>query len=74
VATDTVGNLKRSAEGVVKRGIGQQQMVKQDMKPYDEAILKLAVTTLHAMLTLPVFEHVVRVKLWDKPTPDLDLR
>jgi hypothetical protein len=51
----------------------QQHMAKQDMKPYDEAILKLAMLTLHGMLTLPVVERVVRAKLWDRPAPDLDL-
>ena len=35
------------------------------MKPYDEAILMLTMTTRHAMLTLPVFERVVRANLWD---------
>lgn len=51
----------------------QQQMTRQDMKPYDEDILKLAMTTLDGMLTLPEFERVVRAKLWDKPAPDHDL-
>jgi hypothetical protein len=45
----------------------QAQMTKQGLKPYDEALLRLAMTTLHNTLAAPLFEHVVRAKLWDQP-------
>ena len=44
----------------------QAQMTKQGLKPYDEALLRLAMTTLHNTLAVPLFEHVVRAKLWDQ--------
>ncbi len=50
----------------------QAQMTKQGLKPYDEALLRLAMTTLHHTLATPLFEHVVRAKLWDQPA-HLDL-
>jgi hypothetical protein len=42
-------------------------MTKQGLKPYDEALLRLAMTTLHDTLATPTFERVVRSKLWDQP-------
>jgi hypothetical protein len=45
----------------------QAQMTAQGLKPYDEALLPLAMTTVHNALAAPLFEHVVRAKLWDQP-------
>jgi hypothetical protein len=45
----------------------QGHMAKQGLKPYDEALLGLAMTTLHNTLATPLFERVVRTKLWDQP-------
>jgi hypothetical protein len=50
----------------------QAQMTKQGLKLYDEALLQLAMTTVHHTLAAPLFEHVVRAKLWDQPA-HLDL-
>jgi hypothetical protein len=45
----------------------QAYMANQGLKPYDEALLRLAMTTVHTTLAAPVFERVVRAKLWDQP-------
>ena len=45
----------------------QAHMADQGLKPYDEALLRLAMTTLHTTLAVPLFERVVRAKLWDQP-------
>ncbi len=37
------------------------------LKPYDEALLRLAMTTLNNTLAAPPFELVVRAKLWEQP-------
>ncbi len=44
----------------------QTHMANQSLKPYDEALLRLAMTTLHTTLAAPLFERVVRAKLWDQ--------
>ena len=51
----------------------QQQMIKQDLKPYDEAILRLAMVTLHRAVAHPMVDNVVRSKMWDKPAAIFDL-
>ncbi len=50
----------------------QAHMTQQGLKPYDEALLRLAMTTVNNVLAVPLFEHVVRAKLWDQPA-HLDL-
>jgi hypothetical protein len=45
----------------------QAQMANQGLTPYDEALLRLAMTTLHNTLAAPLFERVVRAKLWEQP-------
>ena len=45
----------------------QTHMTKQGLQPYDEALLRLAMSTLHDILATPMFERVVCTKLWDQP-------
>lgn len=51
----------------------QQSMTKQGLKPYDEPILRLAMSTLHRLVSSPPYERVVQNKLWDKPAVMFDL-
>ncbi len=57
----------RGRRGRTRLADWHAQMTTQGLKPYDEALLRLAMTTVNNVLAAPLFEHVVRAKLWDQP-------
>ncbi len=51
----------------------RQQMTKQGLKPYDDHILRLAMTTVNQTILHPMFDHIIRAKLWDKSAAMFDI-
>ena len=51
----------------------RQHMTKQGLKPYDDNILRLAMTTVNQTISQQMFDNVIRAKLWDKSAAMFDL-